>query len=136
MSSNPAASNTAPNAASSISGLSLPAALRPSADRLGWERELFFNPRLLDQERRAHAALSPGKRPMALLLAIVLGLCSTGIALADTGPAPGSSASSSSTADGLIGWWMELLGLDDPSEGDDASAESKSGNPDPAEGTD
>ena len=136
MSSNPAASNTAPNAASSISGLSLPAALRPSADRLGWERELFFNPRLLDQERRAHAALSPGKRPMALLLAIVLGLCGSGMALADAGRAAGSSESSSASSDGLIGWWLELVGLGDPTEEDDGSSELNSGNPDPVEGRD
>lgn len=128
------ASSPAQNPNSTLGNHALASPSRQSNEQQGWERELFFNPRLLDQERRASTLMSGGKRPLAILLAMVLGLCASGLALADVGQGAPAGSNSSTSSEGVLDWWLELVGLND--EEDAATTQSKSGATDPDEGED
>ena len=72
------------NTATARDRLGSPSVPRVSADAASlleqqrWEREIFFQPALVEAERRSRS----GSRPIGLLLAILVGLASWGSAMA------------------------------------------------------
>jgi hypothetical protein len=72
-----------------------------------WEREIFFQPRLVELERRT----APRHRAAGLLLALVAVLvaCSTAFAQeADSGVSPSTEQASDSET--LADWWLDFFG--------------------------
>lgn len=109
------------------------AALRCAADE-AWESELFFNPRLRDEQRSASAQRPAAQRPLAVLLAILIGLCSAGAALAGDGRIdPGAAEAPTSISQALVAWWQALTGQDAPPP---EPARPQGGTEDPGEGGD
>jgi hypothetical protein len=82
-----------------------------------WEREIFFQPSLLEAERRRH----PLPRRLGLLLALLLGVLGSGAAMAEE---PAGEAST-------LEWLLQILGMGDEGE---ASTQDSGNDRDPDEG--
>jgi hypothetical protein len=82
-----------------------------------WEREIFFQPALLEAERRR----STLPRRLGLLLALLLGVLGSGMAMAE------EPATETSTVE----WLLQILGIDDEGE---ASTQDSGNDRDPDEG--
>lgn len=95
-----------------------------------WEREVFFQPSLVERERLA----ARPSRASAMLLALFLGLAAGSAALAnDALVSESSSTDESSESSSIYAWLLDLFTISQEEEAFTASAKNEN-EADPAEG--